>query len=247
MLLKAPSFANAAHPDLLVGPRALVPGCGVLVLHPFPLGFLAVRRGTPVWHRCLYGAGLFLVAAFVGKGLLGLFPVWLCGALLAAVKVPRLSGKARVGAVAIYLPIVGFLTVYHWPWRLFKMDHVLGFATTLLLWVILSAQNRVRETAVWVRVSRSLAGMSYSLYLAHYPMLAFFARWLAPAHWGLKANTLLAVAGFGMLAVLYGYGLAACTEWHNDRVRPWVEEHLRSRSVPMFRGHVRTRARTVAG
>lgn len=247
MLLKAPSFANAAHPDLLVGPRALVPGCGVLVLHPFSAwlpGRSSRNAGVasvPVWCRAL--SCRRLRGKRITRAVSGVVVRRLAGGREGT----RLSGKARVGAVAIYLPIVGFLTVYHWPWRLFKMDHVLGFATTLLLWVILSAQNRVRETAVWVRVSRSLAGMSYSLYLAHYPMLAFFARWLAPAHWGLKANTLLAVAGFGMLAVLYGYGLAACTEWHNDRVRPWVEEHLRSRSVPMFRGHVRTRARTVAG
>ena len=213
----------------------------------FPLGFLAIRRGTPVWLRCLYGAGLCLVAAFVGRGLLGLFPVWLCGALLAAAKPPRLGWKVRAIAFASYLPVVGFLTVYHWRWRLFKMDHVLGLATMLLLWVLLSAQNPVREHAGWVRVSRSLAGMSYSLYLAHYPMLAFFARWLAPAHWGLKTNTLLAVTGFGALAVLYGYGLAACTEWHNDRVRPWVEDHLRRRKANAFQDDFRARARIVAG
>ncbi len=213
----------------------------------FPLGFLAVRRATPVWMRCLYGAGLFLVAAFVGRGLLGLFPVWLCGALLAAAKPPRLDWVVRASALALYLPLLGFLTVYHWPWRLFKMDHALGLATMLLLWVLLSAQSRVRENTVWVRVSRSLAGMSYSLYLAHYPMLAFFARWLAPAHWGLQAKTLVAVMGFGALAVLYGYALAACTEWHNDRVRPWVEDHLLRRSAHAFRGDFRARARIVAG
>ena len=117
-----------------------------------------------------------------------------------------------------------------------------------LSWIILSAQGPVRESAAVVRACRSLAGMSYSLYLAHYPMLKFFAQWLAPTtHWRIGASTLAAGATFGALAVLYGYGLAACTEWHNDRVRPWIEARLRSRNAGITSEGFRAPARIVAG
>ena len=213
----------------------------------FPLAFLAIRRGAPVWIRFVYGAGFLVVAAFVGRGMLGLFPVWLCGALLAAVRVPRLGRRVRLAAFVLYLPSLYFFIAFHWPWRLFKMDHALGMVTALFLWVILSAQSRVQEGAIMVRAARSLAGMSYSLYLAHYPMLAFFARWLAPGRWQIQSTKLMEGAAFCVLAVLYGYGLAACTEWHNDRVRPWMEACLRSPSTIFVRETFRARARPVAG
>ena len=206
----------------------------------FPLAFFAIRRGAPVWTRCLYGGGFLLVAAFAGRGLLGLFPVWLCGALLAAVKPPSLSRQVRAVALVLYIPSVYLFTACPWPWRLFKMDHVLGMVTAGFLWIILSAGGQVRESALAVRACRSLAGMSYSLYLAHYPMLKFFAQWLTPTtHWRIGAGTLAAGAAFAALAVLYGYGLAACTEWHNDRVRPWVEARLQSRTKVFVRERFR--------
>jgi peptidoglycan/LPS O-acetylase OafA/YrhL len=193
----------------------------------FPLGLLAMRRGTKAKSRLLYGLGFLGAAAISGRWILGLFPVWLCGTLLARVRPPQMGSAVRWAAVALYAPVVFVLPMVHWPWRYFKMDYGLGLLTALLLWVLLSARERVNEKRLPVRAARSLAGSSYSLYLVHYPMLAFLSVAVTSGiPWAVRPRNLAMGAGLCLLAVAYGYGVAACTEWHNDAVRGWVQGRL---------------------
>jgi peptidoglycan/LPS O-acetylase OafA/YrhL len=197
----------------------------------FPLGLLALRRGTAVRSRLLYGAGFLLAAAIAGRWILVLFPVWLCGTALALAKPPAVGSGVRWAAVLLYAPWVFVLPMTRWPWRYFRMDYGLGILTALLLWVLLSARGRVREERVPVRASRSLAGASYSLYLVHYPMLAMLAAVMMRGRfWQPTAAHIAVGAGICVLAVAYGYGVAAATEWHNDSVRRWVQDRLTSRN-----------------
>jgi peptidoglycan/LPS O-acetylase OafA/YrhL len=232
-------FLQAAHTTTFGSDRALWSLAAEFWYYMlFPLGLLAIRRGTPVKARVLCGVGFLLAAGVAGRGIMGLFPVWLCGTALALVKPPKLGRAVRWVALALYAPCVFRLAMTPWPWRYFKMDYVLGAITAVFLWVLLSAAGRVDEKAFVVRASRSVAGSSYSLYLVHYPLLMFFAAVLtAGRKWAPTPRYLAMGAGFCVLAVLYSYGVAACTEWHNDRVREWVEARLGPRTGP------RTRAR----
>jgi peptidoglycan/LPS O-acetylase OafA/YrhL len=195
----------------------------------FPLGLFAVSRGTSLRARILYGAAFIAIAVFVTQGVMALFPVWLLGTALALMKPPRIHFGAamRWTAFVIYTPLVFVLAMLPWPWRYVKVDYVLGLLTALFLWLLLSAQSRANETALHVRLSRSLAHFSYSLYLVHYPMLAFLALLLTQhGVWIPTARALAAGAGLCLLAVVYAYGVAALTEFHNDSVRGWIEAKL---------------------
>ena len=193
----------------------------------FPLGLLALRRGTTSRMRLLYGAGFVLAAVIAGRAALGLFPVWLCGTALTMLKPPNVGRVVRWVALLVFAPCPFVLAMTPWTSRIVKMDYVLGLLTTAFLWVMLSGRRRVNEDTPVVRVSRSLAGSSYSLYLVHYPLLAFVAAAIgANGGWPPRAGYVWLVAGFGSIAVAYGYAVAACTEWHNDAVRRWVEERL---------------------
>jgi peptidoglycan/LPS O-acetylase OafA/YrhL len=192
----------------------------------FPLGLLALRRGT-LRTRVLNGVGFLLVAAFLTRGLLNLFPVWLCGTALAMVKPPKAGTWVRWLAILLYVPIVFQLAMTTWPWRYFSMNHLLGLLTALFLWILLSDNRRVNDTSWTVRSVRTLAGFSYSLYLVHYPFLYFCAVWLNHgAVWMPTGRTLGFGAGLCMMALLYAYGVASCTEFRNDQVRRWVEARL---------------------
>lgn len=196
----------------------------------FPLGLLALRKGAPGRTRLLYGAGFVAVAVFAGRPIVGLFPVWLCGTVLARVRAPKVGSAVRWASLVLYAPCVFALAMIPWPWRIFKMDYLLGMLTAVFFWVLLSARQRIDEKAVLVRASRSLAGSSYSLYLVHYPLLALIATVLTPdVKWAPTPRYLAMGAGLCALAVVYSYGVAACTEWHNDRVRHWLERRLPSR------------------
>ena len=127
--------------------------------------------------------------------------------------------------------VPAFFVVTPWPWHVIKMDYALGLVTTVFLWIVLSATGPMNQRTAVARASRGLAGASYSLYLVHYPFLAFVTVLLGvQGQWAPSIGHLVAGAGLCAAAVLYSFGVAACTEWHNDRVRRWVEERLSGRT-----------------
>lgn len=193
----------------------------------FPMGLLAVRRGTSTRARVGYAAGFLLIAVFVGRAVMGLFPVWLFGTLLTRMAVPRVGRAVRWVALLLFAPVPFVLAMTPWPWRIFKLDYLLGVVTLAFLWVMLSGRRRMRDESLMVRAARALAGCSYSLYLVHYPFLAFVSAMVgANEHWPPQARYFGMAVAFCALAVLYGYGVALCTEFRNDRVRRWVEFRL---------------------
>ena len=197
----------------------------------FPLGLLALRRSVAVRARVAYAAGFLVIAAFVGRPLIGLFPVWLYGVLLARVKPPNVGAAVRWVSAAVFVAIFFIFAMMPWPWHVFKMDYALGIATLVFLWIVLSAKGRMNQDTGMVRGTRRLAGSSYSLYLVHYPFLAFMSVLVgAQGRWAPLPRYLAAGAGFGAAAVLYSFGVAACTEWNNDTVRRWVEVRLSGRA-----------------
>jgi len=197
----------------------------------FPLGLLALRRGTRPGARLAYAAGFLAVALFVNRPLIGLFPVWLYGVVLARVRPPRVGGAVRWISAIVYMPCLFLFAMIPWPWRVFKMDYALGLLTALFLWVVLSATGRSNQGTAVAKGSRGLAGASYSLYLVHYPFLAFLSVLLGDqGRWAPSTGHLAAGMALSAAAVLYSFGVAACTEWHNDTVRRWVAERLSGRS-----------------
>lgn len=202
----------------------------------FPMGLLAVRRGTPTRARVGYAAGFLLIAVFVGQPVMGLFPVWLFGTLLARMKPPQVGRAARWAALLLFVPVPFVLAMTPWPWRIFKLDYVLGVVTLAFLWVMLSGRRRMRDESLTVRAARGLAGCSYSLYLVHYPFLAFVSALVgANGHWAPQPRYFGLAVVFCAVAVLYGYGVAACTELRNDSVRRWVEARLNGMRVHELR------------
>lgn len=190
----------------------------------FPLGLLALFGKTSIKMRVAYAVMFVAVALFATRSVVGLFPVWLCGTLLAKMKPPAVGKAVRQTATLLYLLCVFVLAMTPWPLHYLKMDYVLGLLTVVFLWVMLSATRKVNEQAVAVRASRRLAGFSYSLYVVHYPMLAFFAVWAArDGLWRPSPVRLAEGAALCTVALAYGYGVASLTEFHNVAVRRWVE------------------------
>jgi peptidoglycan/LPS O-acetylase OafA/YrhL len=193
----------------------------------FPLGLLAIRPGSSLRTRLLNGAGFLLVAAFLTKGMLALFPVWLLGTALALAKPPKLGAGVRWLALVLYAPCVFGLGQKQWPWHYFKMDYFLGGLTAIFLWVLLSARGEAKEASLPVRAARTVARFSYSLYLVHYPTLLFFAVLLTGRGlWRASWETLTVAGSLCGLALVYGYGIASVTEFHNEAVRRWVEVRM---------------------
>ena len=192
----------------------------------FPLGLaLWLRKGAGKERLWMFAA-LLVSGTIAGWGVLGMFPVWLLGALLARSPLPVWPVRVRYGLIACYVPLFFVLSKKEvLPWL--GNDYLLALATAVVLLALLSARGRAAENGALVRGTRFLARGSFTLYVAHLPFAVLLTSLAAgDRRWIPDGRHLL--AGFGILlaTLLYCYGLAVLTEFHTDAVRRWVEQRM---------------------
>jgi peptidoglycan/LPS O-acetylase OafA/YrhL len=192
----------------------------------FPLGLISLRSGSRLFIRVSSGVVFLCVALFIGRNILSMFPIWLFGTALALCPAPKLGWKARWMAAAIYIPIffgIGRLEFIPLLYR----DYILGAGTFVLLWTFLSARSAVVDSELGVRFARTLARFSYTLYVAHMPLLVLFAALLVgPDRWMPTAAHLAIGLGLLITVVCFSFFLAKGTEFNTDKVRSGVERLL---------------------
>jgi peptidoglycan/LPS O-acetylase OafA/YrhL len=192
----------------------------------FP-SMLLVFRARSVLARAGYSLLTLGLAAFVGHAVLSLYPVWLMGALLAWLPRHSSTARARWCGLAVYVALVYVSDVILWTSHIVKMDYVVGLLTMAMLWLLRGWGEVVPRGEPWARASVWLAGLSYSLYLVHYPLLQFAADHLTHGvPWSATLPHVVCGAGLLLATVLYAALVAAVTERRNDQVRGWVEAHL---------------------
>jgi peptidoglycan/LPS O-acetylase OafA/YrhL len=96
---------------------------------------------------------------------------------------------------------------------------------------LLGAVERAKPTIAG-KLSRATARFSFTLYVAHTPILLFLVAVLAhDTRWvpGVKSGSLALV----VLAVVVAYAwlLASVTEFKTDRVRAWLEGKVMRRTI----------------
>jgi peptidoglycan/LPS O-acetylase OafA/YrhL len=193
----------------------------------FPLGLLAMRREFSWWTRIFCAVGFLLVAWFVRGDILGMFPVWLLGTLLAVVKPPRVGVSTRLVAAALYPPVLWCFAKQQWITNGVYADYAFGLVTALFLWLMLSAQAKANGHGLLERGARQLSRFSFTLYVVHVPILVFAAsRMVGDDRWQPTLGHLGEALGWLLLILLYAYGVAALTEFRTDRVRRLIERLL---------------------
>jgi len=192
----------------------------------FPLALLAVRKGTRLPHRILLAVAFLLVSVFVGKTVMLLFPIWLCGVVLIhlpTIKLPRIGHVLSAIAYAVVFLVCVSLGHSHSG----LADLLLSIFTTAFLWTVLSDATTPAPLGIRSALPRAVARFSYTLYLVHMPLLYFIANYLVHGSvWApsLSAFALAFTVWFAIAA--YAWGVANLTEFHNDSVRQWVEARI---------------------
>jgi peptidoglycan/LPS O-acetylase OafA/YrhL len=184
------------------------------------------RKPLPI---AVCAIGFCAVALFVGRDILLAFPVWLLGVLLHFIPPKATSRLPRVLAALAYAVVFfGSAALQHRGWRAPQAlsDLLLGLATFGFLWILLGATSEAKQTGL-AKLSRATARFSFTLYVAHTPVLIFLIALLArDTRWvpGIKTGA-MALAAL-IVVVAYAWLLAAVTEFNTDRVRAWVEAKL---------------------
>jgi peptidoglycan/LPS O-acetylase OafA/YrhL len=193
----------------------------------FPLGWLALRRDTSLFHRILYSVLFFTLAWFTGSSILPLFPVWLAGAALALLPLPQIGRRTQIIAAIIYTPLVFvFAKISLFP--SLAQDYVFGAITFLFFWIVLSAREVSGDTPV-TRLTRQTARFSYTLYVVHMPALLLLTAFLAGERQWSPTDLRHDAVALAVLAavVLYAYLIATLTEFRTREIRTWIKHHLR--------------------
>lgn len=192
----------------------------------FPLGLQVVLRAESIVARIV---ALVLVAAIVWllpatilfQGLIWLFGV----AAFLALDHPamsRLASSWPVGVTAL-LVLAGALLASRAQLR-FGGDYVIGAAFAAALPFL------ARAGASWAAYRRAgfiLSEMSYTLYLVHFPLMAWiYFTFAAPGQWAFGLASVAALLGILAVVMVYAAAIWWLFERNTDRVRALVAQYL---------------------
>ncbi len=189
------------------------------------------------WYYAIFAVGFYLRGRerwvllalgclIVGPKILVLFPIWLMGVAIHRVHVSEAAGWAlfigSVGAASTLLLTSLGPTLYWWMdgpivrligdgySRHLPLKYATGIVIACNILGFAAIQHRVSLRAI-ERPVRWLAGMTFSLYLFHYPLLHVFA-----STWPGDVNSPLRAAILVTLTLTSIVGLASVTEKRKD-------------------------------
>jgi peptidoglycan/LPS O-acetylase OafA/YrhL len=206
----------------------------------FPLILFVVITKYGHLARVILACGSVLIAFFVGAKILFSLPIWLIGVLLHRVPPAKVGVTLRKLACCVYLLLFfalcaadhngGHIGKVYVPFLQGLMaDYLLSLLTLMLLWVILSASQEAKDNTV-VRAARSTARFSYTLYLAHTPILTFAASLLIrDTRWFPTSANIFGALSVFMVTLIYSWLLATVTEFKTVDVYRWFDQLIRKR------------------
>jgi len=210
----------------------------------FPLLVLAavyaLRRSA---LAALLSAGaLAAVLWFVGEGIALYFLLWLAGvAVLLLPPAARLArrGPLRTTALLVSLGLCAGVLAASRSLAARPGDFLVGGAFALLLYLLVqpagiaAAERRTRAARFW----SWLAGFSFTLYVVHFPVLAFLRAALDHeriAIWQPTPLHALAAVGVVLCVLAYAFALSLATERQTTRVRTRLGRALSRTSALVF-------------
>lgn len=193
----------------------------------FPCLWLA-WQGAARWPlRIAYLALAGGVAWLVGAEIASYFAIWLMGTTLCLLPRCGWLEKPRAARMACWLAgavLLLMLTVIglHWMPHGRLRDGLLGLAFAALVYCLLHRDEPDRGNR-YARLAQGLAGFSYTLYVVHFPLLAFcWATWTYQTPWPADPMHVVYVVGILAAVLAYAYGLSRLTEAQTEHVRRFL-------------------------
>jgi peptidoglycan/LPS O-acetylase OafA/YrhL len=244
-----PDFANRLSLDVFLGNLLFVQGIWVHTFGTnsplwtlsyefwfymaFPLLALILWRGTTVPTKMACGAFLVLIGLFVGWRICFYFLIWLLGAALELLP-RRLSATTARWCFRVYGPIfvVICLLLLKNKVEILLADSIQAIAFAVLCYFLLHATETANET-IFSKASVAISEMSYTLYLAHAPVLVFICAVLMDqwAPWSLDVPGVLKFGGVLVASFAYAWVMYWLFERNTSVVRAAMQKLVPSRAL----------------
>ncbi|HEX8393772.1 MAG TPA: acyltransferase family protein [Longimicrobium sp.] len=203
----------------------------------FPALLLAALPGRPVRRAaCLVAAAA--VALLVGPVIRVYFLIWLLGVAVAVAPAP-LASRPRLRRAVLAVLTAGLaallvaVRVDAFSSALLS-DSALGVCFAALVWTLVqsgSTREAGARPPAYARAGSTVAAFSFTLYLAHMPLVIFLAAVLTrngAARWQPDTLHLALLVPLTLLVLAYAWALAQVTEARTVQVRHWVERQARA-------------------
>ena len=203
----------------------------------FPCICVAANQSFPTSKRLLHALTAITIIVAVWP-LMNLFPVWLFGAVLPIA--PRFKKLDHQGfRLAVLMPAVAGCVFAILIARIRAIppllsDYTLGLIFAFAVYVLL--HSAVSQSSKSYRIiATELAGMSYSLYLTHLPLLVFlFAVLQNSQRWQADLNGMLHFCSVLFVTFAFSLGFAKLTEAKTDVCRKRLSEIGRNIVIRRF-------------
>ena len=190
----------------------------------FPLLIAVLSRSRRTSVRVKAGLLLALLLAMSGWKIDAYFLIWLMGAGVACLplRLPHRMRKISMAAAGFVL-VAAITLALRFPINLFCAEFAVGAVFSLFLWVVLHAQD-VSVHPLYRASAQTLSGMSYTLYLSHFPMLLLLSCVLLPTRklWALSAFSLLKLLPVLALVFAASWLVYSCFERNTPAIRNWL-------------------------
>jgi len=194
----------------------------------FPLGFAACSRSMVGWMRLLCGSLLLLIGFALPGGMVAAGLIWLMGYGAFRLMHSRVLQEWSQSSICFFVSLFALFVILMWNRfrELPYSDYLIGIPCACLLPRLAAGLDTQHW---WRNAARYLGGMSYSLYLFHYPFIAFVAFGVFKGKQWLPNLTGCAVY-LGVAVLVFGWSHLAwwLFERRTDTVRRWLS------SLPVF-------------
>ncbi|MDR7000618.1 acyltransferase [Neobacillus niacini] len=193
----------------------------------FPCLVLTIKA-KKIRLKVFYAFLLISISFLVGQRITIYFLVWLLGAIIPLINPLKISNKYASYTILTVVTLIAILSTQYstigWSvsWYSFGHDLSVGLSFSILIYIVISFYNVKRNSKT--NIPNHLASISYTLYLAHYPIANFVMVWLVSPLWPFEYTTLTIKLSIAMFVLLYSWLVAKLTERHTSKVRLKVSQ-----------------------
>ncbi|MFB0844667.1 acyltransferase family protein [Paenibacillus oleatilyticus] len=185
--------------------------------------------------RFFYLIVSLIIILFIGRNIVLYFTIWLMGTIPIFLKSFDIHDRLKrilLSILTLALFITSLKLPYYWYNDFnpgygrtdFAPIFVSGIGITISLYLIINLFRKLNfRRKLYLMVCKFLGGISYTLYLTHYPIFSFLRAWRFSKDWPVPLSYLYLFEFVAAIVILvYAILIAFITERNTNKIKKWI-------------------------